>query len=522
MTRLALAAEARELDRITIEEIGVPGVALMELAGQGATAALTARLDMENARIAIFCGAGNNGGDGYVIARHLRALGHRPEVFLLAAPARIQGDAAINLTALTRLAVPIHRLDPDALDDTMFATLIKRIELTAWDACVDALLGTGLERPVTGRYADVIAILNSQSSPILAVDIPSGLSADTGQPLGATVEATLTATFGCLKPGLVLYPGRGFVGALEIISLAFAPSVHARVPLSGVALAPADVISRLPSRSRDAHKGTCGRVLILAGAPGKSGAAVLAGAGALDIGAGLVTVGTHPSCLSQISMIRWALMSAPLLPKHNDHLTGHEHEALVESASRADVIAVGPGLGTELAKAETLQTLIEHTRGPMVLDADALNIIAENLPLLRASKHPIIVTPHPGEMARLTGSPTEEVLRNRLECARLFAREHGVIVVLKSGSTVIAHPDGRYAINTSGNPGMATAGMGDVLTGIIAGLLAQGLDPWEAACVGVCLHGHAGDISARRCGEYALTAERLLDALPEATKAAGG
>ena len=513
---LTFAAEARALDQHTIDAVGVPGVALMELAGVGVADALCRRLP-PRARVALVCGRGNNGGDGHVIARHLLARGHHPEVFLLASPDDVQGDAAVNLRALRALDIPLHLLHGEAFDRAL-----ERLIGAPWDVYVDALLGTGLHSPVRDRAAQLIDALNQTTARVVAVDLPSGLSADTGQPLGVAIQATLTVTFGHLKPGLVLYPGRALAGDVEVVDLGFPPSALDAVAPQGRALTLDDARARLPPRDPTLHKGRCGKVVAVGGAPGKAGAVILSGAAALEMGAGLVTVGLHPDLLSAPAQARLALMSAPLLPHDLDALDPPTRARLLDAAQAADVIAVGPGLGLQPGALAVLSTLLDAER-PLVLDADALNLLAQHPDAMRAldaRAHPTVITPHPGEMARLTDSAAADVQRDRLHVARRFARDHGVITVLKSASTVVAHPDGRYAINTTGNPGMATAGAGDVLTGVVAALLGQGLDPWDAACAAVCLHGAAGDEAAARFGERAVTADKLLDALSQVCREA--
>lgn len=502
--KLAFAAEVRELDRRSIEAIGVPGVALMENAGRGTAYAMHQRI-AAGSRIAIFCGAGNNGGDGYVMARHLLELGHTPEVFLMGSIERIGGDAAINLRILEKMNLPIHQLHKGALPDDRFAPFLDHIG--PFDAWVDALLGTGLNSPVRGRYAGVIAYLKRVEGLVCSVDLPSGLNADTGQLHGSAVHADLTVTYGLSKPGLHLEPGRGLCGELITFPIGFPVHVLQEANLRGTLLNGDWASGRFTPRAANTHKGTYGHVFVVGGNTGKTGAAILSGTGAISSGAGLVTVGTSDVGVAQIAQVAWELMAEPWI--------GASKEVLRQQLSRASVVALGPGLGQEPTTRALLRLVLEEARVPLVLDADALNIVAADLSLLELAQAPVIITPHPGEMARLTGQSSAEVVRESLAIARDFAQKHGVIVVLKTATTVVASPDGRYAINSSGTPGMASAGMGDVLTGVIASLVAQGEAPWDAACLGVWVHGRAGERAARVTGERGLTARALLAALPE-------
>lgn len=531
--KLASRSQVRDLDRRTIEDFGLPGIALMETAGRAATEVLCERLARRGhgrqARVAILCGPGNNGGDGYVIARHLAARGHRPLVLLVCDPTRVTGDAAINLEVLRRTGAPLEVLLPH--DDSEPARALFTQRLTAlreagFVAWVDALLGTGLSTPVRGAVADAIRLVNEarerDRALVLAVDTPSGLDVDTGQVLGeAAVQADVTVTFGAAKPGLYLEPGRGLVGELQVVDLGLPVPVMEEAGLDGEALIEGAIATLFPRRAPQSHKGSHGHVLVVAGTPGKTGAAVMAGTAALRAGAGLVTVGTHPGSLATIAMVSWELMAAPLVPE-TGLPTVDDVARLDEALDGKDVVAMGPGLGNT----ETTRALLEHLLlrfpGPLVLDADALNAAARDTAILAACAGPrarVVLTPHPGEMARLCACTIKELLPERLERSRAFAREHGVIVVLKTGDTIVAHPDGRYAINTSGTPALASAGTGDVLTGVIAGLIGQGLDPWDAARAGVFVHGRAGEHAAALLGQRATTARGVIDSLAPVLRA---
>lgn len=511
---LATAAQNRALDQDAIENYGMPGVALMENAGKAATEAFHAHLRdrgvvAKGGRVAIFCGSGNNGGDGYVIARHLAAKGYLPEIFMLAHPDRVHGDARVNLDVVGAMGLPIHMLAKEQLGPQGFDQALEVITARKWAGCVDALLGTGLSSPVSGRYLQVIEWINGRGLPTLAVDIPSGLNADTGSVLGAAVNATLTVTFGVGMPGLLVGPGRDHSGEVVVADIGFPVGCVRALEGTGLALNAQLIGSLFPPRPRHVHKGTFGHVLVVAGAPGKVGAAILAGSAALYSGAGLVTVATHRECRETIAGAQWALMSASVFGD-SEVEDWSALDALLEAAS---VVAFGPGLGNTATTRAGLARVLEKFAGPVVIDADGLNVLAEDKGLLKGTKASIVLTPHPGEASRLAGKPTRELLEDALGSTRALAEELGAVVALKTATTTIAESGGRYAVNTSGTPGMASAGMGDVLTGVVAGFIAQGLYPFEATCAAVLAHGLAGELSAASHGQRATTARTVLEQL---------
>ncbi|RMH08096.1 MAG: NAD(P)H-hydrate dehydratase [Nitrospirae bacterium] len=510
--KLVTAKQMQDLDRRTIEEAGVPGAVLMERAGTGVVSVLERTWGAPAGKvISVFCGKGNNGGDGFVVARILRQKGATVHVCLLAHPDHLKGDARSAFQQLTRVlpSTWLHILPEDA---TIHALLGDSALV------IDALLGTGLSSPVSGRYAEVIKAINSAGRPTIAVDIPSGLHADSGTPLETAVRATQTVTFGCPKLGLYQGPAVDFVGQIEVIDIGI-PSAFVG-ELSGVPelLTPELIAYLLPIRPPSAHKGTCGHVGIIAGSPGKTGAAALAARAALRIGAGLVTVATPRGANAALEAKLLEVMTLPL-PETSDHtLSEAALEPLKAFIKDRRAVAIGPGLTTHPETVTVVRHLLSSMTRPCVVDADALNALAGSLDLFGACASTPILTPHPGEMARLLGSPwtAPRVNADRLAVAAQFSQTHRVVLVLKGARTVIAHPDGQTAICPTGNAGMATAGMGDVLTGILAGLLAQGLAPWDAARAGVYLHGLAGDLACQKYGAPSLLAGDLLDSLPHA------
>jgi len=493
------AAEMRALDRWTIEH-GTPGHVLMERAGAGAARVLRERLRQPRGAVVVVCGRGNNGGDGFVIARHLRRARVPVEVWLAARPDDVQGDAARMLAKWRRLRGPVRALATAADVEA----LCRRLGGAA--AVVDALFGTGLNAPVTGIAADVIGAINGCGAPALAVDIASGLSADTGMPLGVAVRATMTATFGHPKVGQLLYPGVEHTGLLAVVDIGIPPAAIAAVGPCVSLLEQQEVGRILPPRPRDAHKGRFGHVLVIAGSRGKTGAALLATQGCARAGAGLTTLAV-PAPLQPVveSQVREAMTET--LPGAADAAA---LEALFDARS---AVVCGPGLGLTDETRALVGAVIRGARAPLVLDADGLNAVA-GTGLLRERVGPTVVTPHPGEMARLVGGDTTRVQADRLGIARELARREGVVVVLKGARTVIASPDGGAAISPTGNPGMASGGMGDVLAGIVGGLLAQGLAPFDAAVLGVFAHGAAADAVAARQGEAGLLASDIAAELP--------
>jgi NAD(P)H-hydrate epimerase len=502
------AAEMRALDRWTIEH-GTPGRVLMERAGAGAARVLRERLRAPRGPTVIVCGRGNNGGDGFVIARHLRRAGVPVEVWLVARPEDVRGDAADALAAWRKGRGPVH----DLTHLERVPALAARLRKAA--AVVDALFGTGLNAPVTDVAAAAIEAINACGAPVLAVDIASGLSADTGLPLGVAVRATVTATFALPKVGQVIYPGVDHTGLLAVVDIGIPPAALAAVRPRVTLLEAEEVGALLPPRPRDVHKGSFGHVLVLAGSRGKTGAALLAAEASVRGGAGLTTLAV-PETLQAVLQGQVREVMTATVPDGGAGTAslgdGHRLDALL--ADRAAVVC-GPGLGLDEATRALVAHTVRHAAAPLVLDADGLNLVA-GTDLLRRRPGPTVVTPHPGEMARLLETDTVEVQRDRLGAAREFAASQGVVVVLKGARTIVAHPDGSAAISPSGNPGMASGGMGDVLAGLIGALVAQRLAPYDAAVLGVFAHGAAADAVVAERGEVGLAASDVLHALPPA------
>jgi NAD(P)H-hydrate epimerase len=502
------AAEMRAVDRRAIEQLGLPGSSLMEQAGRGAAQAvmrfLQERGTRRGARVAILCGKGGNGGDGFVVARWLKRRGHRPTVWLAFPPAEIGGDAGMKLAELRRAGIrPAPADDPAA------------VPLAEADVVVDALLGTGSRGAPTGLVARLIEAMNAAGRPVVALDIPSGLPADGGPPPGPAVRAVLTPTFAGLKRGLVTGAGVDHAGRVEVVPIGVPPEEVAR-GVTTFLLEPADVAGLVPPRARGAHKGTFGHLLVVAGSLGKTGAAALAAHGALRSGAGLVTVATAASQQPIVAALLLEAMTAAL-PETAAQSAGLEaRKPLLDLVAGRDAVALGPGLGLDPDTQALARALIRDVERPMVVDADGLTAVAGHLDLLREARGPRCLTPHPGELARLLETTVADVERDRIETARAFARGHRVHLVLKGAGSVIAIPTGEVYVSPTGNPGMASGGTGDVLTGIIGAFLARRLPPPAALQLAVFLHGRAGDLAVTRLGEESMIAGDLVAALPEA------
>jgi NAD(P)H-hydrate epimerase len=506
---LVNAAEMQEMDRRTIESFGLPGRVLMENAGRGATRFLLEQFpDLKNKRFGIVAGRGNNGGDGFVIARYLAQSDIPVDVYLLAECNTVKGDAAANLKLLDPLKVPVTEIP----DEASFKA--HQSEMEDLDIWFDAILGTGLRSDVKGYFRNVINYINGLNKPIFAVDIPSGLNSDTGQPCGVCIRAEATATFAFAKIGHMVYPGADYTGRLKIVDIGIPPYIAKNIGPRQFMLT-ADLIgSYLIHRPPDAHKGTAGHLLVVAGSTGKTGAAAMTSVSALRAGAGLVTLGIAESLNAILESQMLEAMTTPLPEIQTGILGESAFETIEKLMPGKKCLAIGPGMGQAVETKRLIRKIIQTSDIPVVVDADGLNNLAGQVQILQGAKAPIILTPHPGEMARLLDANVAFVQQDRINCTREFAVNYKVHVVLKGARTVIAHPDGRVFINPTGNAGMASGGMGDVLTGIIAGCIVQGLSPASAAHVGTYLHGAAADCLAETIGPLGYLAGDVMSAVP--------
>ena len=507
------AEQMRELDRLTIQQYGVPSLTLMERAGAAITQAIVERF-ARNAKngVLIVAGKGNNGGDGLVVARLLKKKRIPCEVALLARQDELSADATHNLRAFLKLKGKVSEIAGDNLE--LLSQRLRKNSLI-----VDAILGTGMKNDVRGRFAEAITLLNASGLPIVAVDIPSGLNADKGTPLGVAIQAEMTVALGLAKLGEVIYPGLNFVGDLVVADIGIDPRALTAVAPQTELLDRETMRWLVPRRAADTHKGTYGHLVVVAGSRGKTGAAILACRAAMRTGAGLVTLAAPRSLNSIFATSLVEVMTEPLRENANEvmePLSDAEWRALLE---RKNALLFGPGIGVNDATQNTLRWLLRNLSLPWVIDADGLNNLALELGRLRHAKTAPILTPHPGEMARLVGKDNATVNADRIGIARSFAVEHRCHLVLKGARSVIASADGKVFINPTGNPAMASGGIGDVLAGILTALLGQGFCAEDAMKLGVYLHGFAGDRVAATKGEIGLIASDIIDDLPAALSA---
>jgi NAD(P)H-hydrate epimerase len=509
--KITTAAEMREIDQVTTENFGVPSLTLMENAGS-AVARFVITKYPKAWRFTIVCGKGNNGGDGFVAARKLGDQGRRATVVLLCDPAELKGDAA-EMFGRMRIE-PLVVKSTDDLHSEHFALALKA------DVMIDAVLGTGFRPPVTGLYAEAIAVMNASRKPMVAVDIPSGADADLFEPSNQLrVRADHIVTFTAPRPAHVF--ARLTLGETAVAPIG-SPEQAIRSGLNLHATTPRDFAPFLADRNPDGHKGTYGHVLTVGGSFGKAGAAAMAGISVLRSGAGLSTIATPRSALPTIASFAPEIMTEPLAETDQGTLSpeAYGYGRMAQVLEGKDVVALGPGIGRHPATVSLVRQLVEDCQVPLVIDADGLNAFEGCTEKLSGSKRPLVLTPHPGEMSRLAGLSTKEVQQDRMGVARRFASEHQCILVLKGHRTLVAQPDGTVWVNLTGNPGMATGGAGDVLTGIVAGMMGQTADVAMAVRAAVYLHGLAGDVARERIGEASLVAGDLIANLPEAFKRA--
>lgn len=506
--RVVTAHTMEEIDRQAIQECGISGLQLMESAGRSCVEEIIEEFGL-NGRSVVIAGKGNNGGDGYVVARLLSQKGWHVKVIILAEREQVRGDAAINMEKIADTAIH-YCTDEGQL------TAQHMEEIFHADVIVDALLGTGLRSNISGIYLEAIDIMNASGRPVVSVDIPSGIHGTTGRILGSAVRAYITVTFAFAKLGHVLYPGAEHTGRLVVADIGI-PVKLMETALGYDFLNEDSMRPMIHRRDRQAHKGQFGHCLIIAGSTGKTGAAALAANSAVRAGSGLVTLAVAESIHTILEIKTTEVMTSPLPDSGSGHLTNHAFPIIEKLLVGKDAVALGPGLDTRPGTYALVQNLVETVTLPLVIDADGLNALAEDITVLKRKKSKqVILTPHPGEMSRLLGTSIPDVEAIRISVAQEFARNYGVYLVLKGARTIIASPSGTAAINGSGNPGMATGGMGDVLTGIIVSLLGQGYSAWDACRLGVFIHGFAADMVADEKGEIGINASDVIEKLPYA------
>ena len=504
--KIVAASEMRNIDCATSQRFGVPSLTLMENAGTAVAEFVVARYPLAE-RIGVICGKGNNGGDGFVAARKLKVAGKEVRIVLLAEPAELRGDAA-EMFAKLPVAPVIVKSSEDLKQEQARAVFESEVLL-------DAILGTGFKPPVSGLYAEAIRLMNASSAPVVAVDIPSGADADVmGEQTGAVARADAVVTFTAPRPAQVF--GRLTDGSTLIAPIG-SPEEAIVSSLQLNLITAHEIAPLVGPRPLAANKGNFGHVLVIGGALGKAGSVAMAGMAALRTGAGLSTVATPESVLATVAGFHPEIMTEPLDETDVGTISIRASGPLDALITGMTVLAVGPGISRVPETSEFVRTLVIKCKTPLVLDADGLNAFEGRASELNGKGRTLVITPHPGEMARLTASTIAAVQRDRINVARTFAREHELIVVLKGHRTLIARPDGTVWVNTTGNPGMATGGTGDILTGMVSGLIAQNPERIvEAVIAAVHLHGLAGDVACESMGEYSLVATDLVKAFPEA------
>jgi len=518
-------SEAKKLDEWAINEIGIPELLLMENAGRSVVQTVLKEA-VSAKKICVVAGKGSNGGDGFVAARTFLSKGFDVEVFLLSRVVDVKGGAKTNLELAKKLGISVTELT----DEKDIASLETFLETS--DVVIDAMFGVGFEGELKGIFSTVADAINISGAKVFSIDIPSGIDSDSGSSGKVAVKADVTVTFTYPKKGMLTYPAIDNVGKLVVAEIGI-PLINplepkrkgikageGTKPKSSEEVIDSEIVAALiPKRKPSSHKGSCGEVLIIAGSRNMTGAAVMAARSALRVGAGLVKLGVPEGLEARISPDIPEVITVPLSSTKDFSLSAKALGQIVELSKSADCVAVGPGISTNPETVDLVKAILSSgIKKDIILDADALNSVADDPSLLKKSKSNLILTPHPGEMSRLTGMSVEEIQGKRREVAKSFAAEHQIVLVLKGAVSVIAGPDGRSILNITGNPGMATAGMGDVLTGAIAGLAAQGLNSYDSAISAVFIHGMAGDVVASIKGEHGIMATDLTESLPYVIK----
>ncbi|MGB9814059.1 MAG: NAD(P)H-hydrate dehydratase [Thermovenabulum sp.] len=510
--KVVMPETMKKLDKIAVQEYGIPSIVLMENAGK-AVADVAERAFFEQRlkakRVYVFCGKGNNGGDGFAAARHLKNKGFEVEVFAVEGKSKISGDALINCNIIEKMGIPTYLINDDEG--------LKRARDAAKDDAfiIDALLGTGVKGEVKGILKEVINIINNSTSYKIAVDIPSGVCGATGKILGCVVKADETVTMGLLKPGLLLYPGALYTGKVTVADIGMPVDLIEKIESEGVLLKEDIIKSYFEPYPPNVHKGYFGKVFIIAGSKGLTGAAALCGLASQRAGAGLVTVGV-PESLTPIFEIKLTEVMKKPLPDIDGKISFKALEPALEFAEKVDAVAIGPGLSQDEETKEFVKQFVKNCNKPMVIDADGLNAFQEEPERLLERGGDVVLTPHSGELSRLLSVSVAEIEEDRWQAVTKAAKKFNCTVLLKGARTLIKDSNSPVYINPTGNPGMATGGSGDVLTGIIAAFLARKMTPLNAAQAGAYIHGLAGDIAKRVKGEISLIAGDIIENLDKA------
>ncbi len=505
--KISTVSEMRDLDRTAIEKFGIAEELLMENAGLAAYTVLNREVGVKGKTVAVFCGIGNNGGDGFVIARKILSDGGRVKVFILGDPGKYRGAAKLNLDIVSRLPVTVRQIISAESVNT---------DIAHYDAIVDAIFGTGLTRDVGGLYREIIEIINQSGKPVLSVDIPSGIDGDTGRILGAAVRADYTVTFGLPKIGNVLFPGYERCGKLFVTHISFPPSMYESLKTE------INIPPELPPRNKKGHKGSFGDVLFIAGARSYFGAPYFAAMSFLKAGGGYSRLAAPESVTPFIAARGSEFVFVPQKETAEGSISLKNKAALLELSEKTDMTVIGPGLSLAEETRQIVRELAADIRKPLLIDGDGITAVSENPDIIKQRKAETVLTPHPGEMARITGRSVKETEARRITVLRETAQSLNAVIVLKGAHSLIGYPDERVFVNMSGNSGMATAGSGDVLTGTIAAMFGLGLSVPDAVRKGVFIHGFSGDLAAENRGEDGMTAQDILDYLPLAVKMSRG
>lgn len=503
--KVTTVSEMRKLDRTAIEQYGIKDEILMENAGEAVYFVILNELGIKDNKFVVFSGMGNNGGDGFVIARKIHSNGGDVKVFILGDPGRFKAAAKLNLDIVSRLPIEVHEIDS-----------IERVkkDIAHCDVIVDAIFGTGLTRDVGGLYSDVIELINGSGKKIFAVDIPSGIHGDTGKVMGTAVKADYTITFGLPKIGNMLLPGNEFCGKLFLTHISFPPSMYERdsnkIEINDT--------PGLPARDQDGHKGDFGEVLFVAGAESYFGAPYFAALSFLKAGGGYSHLAAPRSMTPFIANKGSEIVFVPQKTTVAGSISIENKDALVALSEKMDMVVLGPGLSLDKETRQLARELAKEINKPLLIDGDGITALCEDPDIIMQRTGETILTPHLGEMSRITKMPVGRIDAGKIEALQQTAKELNAIIVLKGAHSLIGYPDGRVFINLSGNSGMATAGSGDVLTGTIAAMFGLGLPVQEAVRKGVFIHGFSGDLAAEEKGEDGITAQDILDYLPLAVK----
>jgi hydroxyethylthiazole kinase-like uncharacterized protein yjeF len=503
--KISTVEQMRNLDKSAIENFGIPQEFLMENAGEAVYFVILQEHGIQNKTFTVFCGMGNNGGDGLVVARKIHSIGGDVQVYLLGDEKKFKGSAKKNLEIAAKLPIKITQID------SMESVKSEALEC---DAIVDALFGTGLTRDVEGAYREAIRLINQSQKPVFSIDIPSGINGDTGHIMGEAVRADYTITFGLPKQGNMLYPGFEYCGKLYVTHISFPPSLYDVDTIKSEISQPA----KLPARDEKGHKGTFGDVLFIAGASSYLGAPYFSAMSFLKAGGGYSRLASPSSITPFIANKGSEIVFVPLEETSTISLALKNKQRLLEMTEQVDMVVMGPGLSLNEETQELVRQLTKEIKKPLLLDGDGITAISEDPNTIRERQHPTILTPHPGEMSRLLQTSIQELLENQIPIVQSAAKNLNAHIVLKGAHSLIGYPDEKVLVNMSGNPGMATAGSGDVLTGTIAAMFGLGLDLDDAARTGVFLHGFSGDLAAQEKGEDGITAQDILDFLPRAVK----